>query len=188
MSNKNSNIPYDQIPHIVINHPETNPDHWAIMIVLYKILKDKNKIIYTNETLAANCRMSLRNVERRISELTNMGFIICTGRGFSRRISLGLLFNNSAILAVGKSSTANMAVGKSPTAKFESPTAKIDVPNRQYGGHSKHSSKNSSKCNLSSFSLSHDETKEIEYCLDNNFSLTEQYKHLQPIIDWLKNG
>ena len=47
MPNKNSNVPYDQIPHVVKNHPDTNPEHWAIMIVLYKILKDKNYIIWS---------------------------------------------------------------------------------------------------------------------------------------------
>lgn len=48
MSNKNSNVPYDQIPHVVINHPETNPEHQSIMRALYKVLKDKPQCIYSN--------------------------------------------------------------------------------------------------------------------------------------------
>jgi hypothetical protein len=32
MTTKISNVTYDQIPHIVINHPDTNPEHkWSII-------------------------------------------------------------------------------------------------------------------------------------------------------------
>ena len=127
MANKISNISYDQIPHIVINHPDTSPEHKEIMRALFKVLKDVSKpIIYTNESLSENCRISLRNVERRIPELVKMGFINCTGRGFSRRISLGILFTNSANMAVEE----NAQPPKSTLS-----TAKSDPSNRQYGGH-----------------------------------------------------
>jgi DNA-binding MarR family transcriptional regulator len=89
MPNLNCNASYDQIPHIVINHPDTTLEHWGIMCVLYKVLKDKYKIIYTNESLAKACRVSVKTIERRLSELRKMGFIVCTGRGLNRRISLG---------------------------------------------------------------------------------------------------
>ena len=88
MANLISNVPYDQVPHIVLNHPETNPDHVCIMIYLYKVLKDKSKIIYTNETLSINCKIPLRTIERRVSELQKMGFIICSGRSYNRRAEI----------------------------------------------------------------------------------------------------
>ena len=99
MTNKNSNVPYDQIPHIVLNHPNAKPDHWAIMIVLYKLLKDKKYCIYPNEAIAENSRISLRTVERRISELKKMFLITSIGTSYNRRISLGLLFNTTASVA-----------------------------------------------------------------------------------------
>lgn len=144
MSNKIANVPYDQIPHIVKNHPDTTPEHWAIMIVLFKILKDvPYPIIYSNEQLAADCRMSLRSIERRLPELNKMMLLNITGRGFQRRIRLGLLF----------STTANMAVVNPTTAKNDATTAKSDPHNRQYGGDYNPSYNPSSKEGIS-FSLS----------------------------------
>jgi len=137
MANKISNVPYDQIPHVVLNHPQTTPDHIVIMTHLFKVLKDKTKIIYSNDKLSYESRIPLRTVERRISELVEMGFIYCTGLGRSRRISLGLLLIN----------TAQLAVGKSPPANSESPPAKIDISNRHTGGHNKPYTKPYTKAN-----------------------------------------
>ena len=151
MPNKNSNVAYDQIPHLVINHPETNPEHWAIMLKIFKILKDVSyPIIYSNQQLAIDCRMSLRNVERRVSELKKMGLIQSSGHGYSRRISLGLLFNNPAIMA-DKNLTTPPKVGVS--------TAKSDPLNRHYGGDYKITSKNTYKGNFSSTSTSTPKTQ-----------------------------
>lgn len=136
MANKISNVSYDQIPHLVLNHPDTNPEHWAIMINLYRVLKDISyPIVYSNEALSKDCRMSLRNVERRISELNKMMIINVTGRGFQRRIKLGLLFSTTAIVAVDNSTTA----------KNDPTTAKNDIHNRHSGGDYNHSYKPSSK-------------------------------------------
>lgn len=126
MSNIKSNVSFDQIPHIILNHPDTNAHHWAIMVRLYKILKDKHKCIYSNKKLAINTKLSLRTTERRISELVKMGFIICSGYGHNRRISLGLLFNNTA-----KISGKNLCN-----------TAKIVEQPRHYGGHTKNYTNN----------------------------------------------
>lgn len=126
MANKISNVSYDQIPHIVINHPDTNPEHKEIMRALFKVLKDASRpITYTNETLSENCRIPLRTIERRIVDLVKMGLIHCTGRGYNRRISLGLLFNNSANMAVKNLNNS---------AKSVITTAKSDPHNRQCGG------------------------------------------------------
>lgn len=190
MTNKVCNAPFDQIPHVVINHPDTKPEHWAIMIALFKILKNVNHpIIYSNDALSKRCRISLRNVERRIPELVKMGFLSITGRGYNRKISLGILFTNPAILAVGDEqifpNTANMAVeaGSSlnNSAKSAVPTAKSDLFNRQYGGDYKRSIKKSFKRDFSS--LTHSEKKEIQYCLENGFALAEEFKYLQPFLD-----
>lgn len=125
MANKFSNVAYDQIPHIVINHPDTNPEHKEIIRALFKVLKDVSiPIVYTNEALAKECRISLRTIERRMTELVKMGFINCTGRGYNRRISLGFLFVNSA----------KLAVKSIPTAKSAFTTTKNDSYNRQCGG------------------------------------------------------
>ncbi len=136
MANKHCNVAYDQIPHIVTNHPETTPDHWAIMICLFKLMKDTAKpIIYSNAKLSENCRLPLRTIERRIPELCKMGFISCSGRGLQRRISMGVLFSTTAILAVRDSTTAK----NKPT------TAKSDSHNRHSGGDYKHYTNHSSK-------------------------------------------
>ena len=175
MANKNSNVPYDQIPHIVINHPETNSEHWAIMIMLFKVLKDKPKpIIYSNVALSKNCRIALRTVERRISDLVKMGFINCTGLGRSRRISLGLLFNNTASVAVEI---------KSPPANLKSPPAKNDISARHGGGDNKTYTNPSSKEELSFSSLTHLETRELEICIERNYPLSAEYKYLQSLLD-----
>ena len=96
MANKYANPTYNQIPHIVTNHPDTNPEHWAIMICLFRVLKDKPQCIYSSEQLSIDCRLSLRTTGRRLPELAEMGFITITGRSYNRRFSLGLLFNTSA--------------------------------------------------------------------------------------------
>lgn len=169
MANKSSNVPYDQIPHIVINHPETNPEHQALMRALYKVLKDVSyPIVYSNEQLAIDCKMSLRNVERRLPELNKMLLLNITGRGYQRRIRLGLLF--------------------STTANFASTTAKSDPHNRQYGGHYNPSYNPSSKEDLSFSSLNHFETKEIELCIKQGFSLSSDFKYLQPLLDEAKKN
>lgn len=153
MANKQCNVAYDQIPNIVINHTETNPDHWAIMICLFKVLKDAPKpIVYSNTKLSENCRLPLRTVERRLPELCKMGFITCTGLGRSRRISIGLLF----------SITATVAVGDSPPANKNSPPAKSDRSARHTGGHNKHYTKPSSKADLSSSSTPKPTLHEIQ--------------------------
>jgi len=92
MANKNCNVQYDQIPHIVINHPDTTMDHEGIMGRLYKILKDKSICTYSNEALALACNTSESTIKRRLAELKCMGFINIHGQGYSRRISLGSLF------------------------------------------------------------------------------------------------
>ena len=57
-----------------------------------------------------------------------MGFIKSTGRGFNRRISLGILFSTTANMAVEPDENLNNP------AKSEITTAKSDMHNRQYGG------------------------------------------------------
>ena len=88
----------------------------------------------------------MRTIERRISELQKLGFIVCSGRGYNRRISLGLIFNNSATLAVNNEKLLNNS------AKYANTTAKIDDYNRHGGGDSKHYTNQSSK-EIFSFSL-----------------------------------
>jgi hypothetical protein len=142
------------------------------MCALYKVLKDKAvPIIYTNETLSKNCKISLRNVERRIPELIKMGFIDCKGRGYSRRISLGILFINSANMAVDDDTKL------CNSAKYDSPTAKSDVSNRQYGGDSNPYTNPSSKGNiLFSKGITQEQKQEIDFYLKNN-----QYKMPAPL-------
>ena len=106
MSNKISNVTYDQLPHIVINHPETDPIHWAIMKCLFRILKDKQWCIYSNEQISIDCRTSERTIRRRLSDLIKWGFIVAKGQSYSRKFSLGILFNTSATVAGSKLNTS----------------------------------------------------------------------------------
>lgn len=175
MANKIANPSYDQIPHIVINHPETTPEHKEIMRALFKVLKDESKpIIYTNEKLAEHCRISLRTIERKITELSKMGFISLTGRGYNRRISLGLLFNNPANLAVKKLNNS---------AKFANTTAKSDIHNRQFGGDYNPYTNPYTKEKLSFKTLNHYEKKELEFCAERKVPLAHDFKYLQPLLD-----
>jgi hypothetical protein len=141
MANKISNVSYDQIPHVVINHPDTNPEHQSIMRALFKVLKDKHECIYSNEALSKECRIPLRTVERRISELKKMMLITSVGTSYNRRISLGILFNTTASMA-DKNST--------PPPKSTFQTAKSDVSDRHGGGYNKPSTNPSTKESLSS--------------------------------------
>jgi hypothetical protein len=145
MANKISNVSYDQIPHVVKNHPDTNPEHWAIMIVLFKILKDKTQCIYSTEKLALDCRMTLRTTERRLSELKKMMLITTIGTSYNRRISLGLLFTTPAIVA-DKNST--------PPPKETFQPAKTDSSARHSGGYNKPYNKPSTNEDLSAHATS----------------------------------
>jgi hypothetical protein len=141
MANKISNVSYDQIPHIVINHPDTNPEHKEIMRVLFKILKDKHQCIYSNEALVDACRIPERTLRRRLDELESWGFINRVGKSYARRFSLGLLFNTAAMVAGSKLHT---------TAKSTETPAKSDLNSGHHGRYNKPSNKPSSKENLSS--------------------------------------
>lgn len=173
--NKSCNVSFDQIPHIVMNHPDTTPYHWAIMIALFKVLKDIPKCVYTNETLSKNCKIPLRTVERRISELNKMGLIICTGKGYNRRISLGLIFNNPATMAVDNEQKVNNS------AKFANTTAKNDVHNRHGGGDSNTYTNTPTKEEY--LSLSRSEQQDIDWYRKNKQSLPEELAYLQPFLD-----
>lgn len=105
MPNLKSNVLFDQLPHIVINHPKTDPDHWAIMICLFKILKDFDSTLYTNETISKNSRVSVRTVERKLPQLIDWLFIKKEGYGYNRRLYLGLAFDIDQI----KYNSANKA-------------------------------------------------------------------------------
>ena len=178
MTNKNANVPYDQIPHIVINHPDTNPEHQSLMRALYKILKDKPQCIYSNEALSKECRIPLRTVERRISELKKMSLISSIGTSYNRRFSLGLLFNTTASVA-DKNST--------PPPNSTSQTAKSDSSDRHGGGYTNPSTNPSSKENLSFSNLNHWETKELAHCLKYKVPLNSDFKYLQPLLHKAKN-
>lgn len=136
MVNKLINISYNQIPHIVQNHPDTNPEHWSIMICLFRILKDKEKCAYSNEQLALDSRISIRTLERRLPELKSMGFIVITGKSYARRFKLGILFNTSATMAELKLNTS---------AKNAETSAKSDINLRHGGGHTNITTKNNNK-------------------------------------------
>ena len=172
MANKISNVSYDQIPHVVKNHPDTNPEHWAIMIVLFKILKDKKECIYSTEKLAVDCRMTLRTTERRFSELKKMMLISTVGTSYNRRISLGLLFNTTANVA-DRNST--------PPPKQTSQTAKTGGSDRHGGGYNKPSNKPSTNANLSAHATStpkpsQTELNEAQWFLDRpEFKMPEEF-------------
>lgn len=184
MANKEINIAYDQIPHIVINHPETTPEHKEIIRALFKVLKDVSRpIIYTNESLSKNCNISLRSVERRIPELVKMGFISCTGRGYNRRISLGLLFNNTAKLADRGGEKLNNS------AKSAVTTANMAVHNRQYGGDYNPYTKHSTKEDLPSSSTPNPQTPTLSdfqnyawHSKNNKHGIPEDLKWVKDFI------
>lgn len=166
MVNKQSNVPYDQIPHIVINHPDTNPEHQSIMRALYKILKDKKKCVYSNEALIKECRISERTLRRRLDELESWGFINRVGKSYARRFSLGLLFNTTAIVAGSKLHTP---------AKSTETTAKSDLNTGHGGRYTKpYTNLSTNNKNLSVF-----EKQQIEFYNSNKqFSVPEEYKYL----------
>ena len=136
MANKITNVSYDQIPHVVINHPDTNPEHQSIMRALYKILKDKKQCIYSNQALSKECRIPLRTVERRVSELKKMMLINSVGTSYNRRLSLGELFNTSASVT-----DKNLT----PPPNSTSQTAKSDGSDRHGGGYTNPSTNPSTK-------------------------------------------
>lgn len=174
MANKVCNAPFDQIPHIVLKHPEATPDHKEIMRVLYKVLKDKKTCTYSNEALANECNISERNVRRRLIDLEKWQFINRTGISQARRFTLGLLFNSGATVADPKlNSPANVTVG----------VAKLASQGGHSGLHTKNSTKNSTKNKISFSSLTHSEKKEILHCLENGFALAEEFKYLQPFLE-----
>jgi len=95
MANNNCNAEYDQIPRIVTEHPKLTLADWGVMICIYRVLKDKPIIIYSNEALAIKCQVSIKTIERQMCKLRKLGFLICTGRGYNRRILLGRLFHTT---------------------------------------------------------------------------------------------
>ncbi len=95
MPNKLINVSYDQVPHIVLNNPDLDCYQKIIMIHLYKLLKDKKSIIYSNKKLSINSGISIKTIEKKIKKLIELKFIETTGCTFNRRILLGQIFNNS---------------------------------------------------------------------------------------------
>ncbi len=129
MPNKNSNVPYDQIPHIVINNPLLDPYHKIIMVVLFKVLKDKKIIIYTNEKISEKSSIPLRTVERKVKDLIKLGYIESIGKGHNRKILLGILFNNTA-------SVAEFSARKGETLRHSGGDTKIFTKNKYTKGES----------------------------------------------------
>ena len=168
MANKISNVPYDQIPHIVLNHPDTNPEHKEIMRALYKVLKDKKQCIYSNQALSIECRIPLRTVERRISELKKMLLITSIGTSYNRRISLGLLFNTTA-------SVADKNLTPPPKSTFQ--TAKSCISDRHTGGYTNPSTNPSTKCNPVADAESKPKTPTQED--------KQEYVHGMPGYEWV---
>ena len=117
MANKISNIGFDQIPHVVMNHPKTDPNHWVIMTALFKILKDNECCTYSDSALAKNTRISDRTIRRKLNDLEEWLFIKRVGNGYSRKFYLGLAFDieqikfNSATVAGFKSYNPAPAAG-----------------------------------------------------------------------------
>ena len=140
MANKISNVSYDQIPHIVINHPDTNSEHQSIMRALFKVLKDKPYCIYSNEALTTECRIPERTLRRRLDELESWGFINRVGKSYARRFFLGILFNTAATAAGLKLHT---------TAKSAETPAKSDLNTGHHGRYTNPSINPSTKENLS---------------------------------------
>lgn len=109
MANKISNIGFDQIPHVVMNHPETDPYHYVIMTALFKILKDNECCTYSNFVLAKNTKIPDRTICKKLNDLEEWLFIKRVGNGYSRKFYLGLAFDieqikfNSAVGAGFKS-------------------------------------------------------------------------------------
>ena len=127
MDNKSATS-YDQLPHIVINHPETTPEHWAIMIAIYKILKDKQQCIYSDAKLSERSRVPIRTMQRALTQLEEWGFIIRIGEKQNRRFKLGKLFNTSANMHDKKLNTS---------ASVAHASAKNDNYIRHGGGYTK---------------------------------------------------
>src|SRR5271157_36608 len=84
-------INYDQIPHIIINHPFMTNDAEIVFRNLYKILKDKDKCTYSNEALATASRISRKTLDRSLKLLEEIGAITRTGFKQNRRFGRGLL-------------------------------------------------------------------------------------------------
>jgi hypothetical protein len=178
MANIKTNVPYDQIPHIILKHPETKSEHRDIMRALYKILKDKSKCTYSDEALSEECRIPIRTLRRRLDDLESWGFINRMGKSYARRFSLGLLFYTTAMVADSKSNTS---------AKSAKTSAKSDIDLGHSGRDTNTSTNTSTKENLSFSYLTHQEQAEIKHCLKNNFALSAEFKHLQPYLDKEKN-
>ena len=179
MANKISNVPYDQIPHIVLKHPETNTDDLSIMTCLFKVLKDKTLQPYSNESLSINSKVPIRTLKRRLKKLEIFGFISVTGFSYARRFSLGILFNTCAKIDVLELDTR---------AKSACTRAKSDIDPGHHGPDTKPYNNHSSKENYSFLYLKHLEQKEIEICLENNWPLSDEFKYLQKQLEEKKNN
>jgi DNA-binding Lrp family transcriptional regulator len=174
MANKNSNVSYDQIPHIVVNHPKTTPEHKEIMRALFKVLKDKPQCIYSNEALSEICRIPVTTLRRRLNDLQSWGFINRCGHSYARRFSLGLLFDTASMVTGSKLNTASTVTATS---------SKTD-PDLVHGGRDTNPSTNTSTKDNRSFSfLNHFETKELELCVSMKVPLSNEFKYLQPLLN-----
>lgn len=129
MANTISNPSYNQLPHIVQNHPNTNIEHWAIMICLFRILKDKHQCIYSSEQLALDSKISLRTLGRRLPEMVDMGFINIIGRSYNRRFTLGILFNTSAKSADKEMNTSAIQAETSAKSAYSTSLSGRDTKN-----------------------------------------------------------
>jgi len=121
MANKISNVNFDQIPHLIVNHPETDPYHFVIMTALFKVLKDNKYCIYSDSKLSENTKIPDRTIRRKLNDLEKWLFIKREGKGYNRRFYLGLAFDveqikfKSAVKAVCKDNNLNNTAVKAET-------------------------------------------------------------------------
>ncbi len=122
-------VNYDQIPHVIRYHPLMTNDAESVFIALYKILKDKEKCVYSNEALCIAGRVSRKTLDKCLILLQKIGAIIKIGLKQNRKFHRGLL-----IISAHQSTTQALNAdvdNKSPVSEqnTQAPNAHAQAPN-----------------------------------------------------------
>ena len=141
---------------------------------------NQNQEVYSSiKRLAMDCCCSIKTVERTLKKLRDMNYLVYTGKmkGKSHKIPIYCInLNHGQKGGDKKFITDNLSLDHGQFGNRITPKMGIQKDNIN----------KDNKKNIYFSSLTHEETKELEYCIKGNFKLGQDFKYLQSFLDEAK--
>jgi hypothetical protein len=173
MSTNNSKHIFFQLPKIIHTDPNTTNDHQILFMILYEQIRQHQCWNKSNKWLSIQAKIGISQLKIKLNDLEKWGYIIRKGRGLSRKFMLGRKMINrpesNPVQKQNRPESNPCEAGNQPLNRPES------------NPYNKNIYKNITKKEHFTF-LTHEEIKELEYCVKGNFELGPEFKHLQPYL------